>query len=190
MISQNASLVSILLLISIINATILPRQVPAPAKGLTTIYSPDGIQIRYKNPEICETTPRVNTYSGYIDLDPKTHMFFWFIEAREKPEEAPTTLWLTGGPGSDSLLAAFIGMPSEPSTTRWNLCSCLLENGPCSVTTGLTPQYNPYSWSNYSNMLYLSQPVGTGFSYSEEGPGSLSGLGDYQPPSVAPVTGG
>jgi carboxypeptidase C (cathepsin A) len=37
-------------------------------------------------------------------------MFFWFIEARDKPEEAPTTLWLTGGPGSDSLLAAFIGM--------------------------------------------------------------------------------
>jgi hypothetical protein len=30
----------------------------------------------------------------------------------------------------------------------------------------------------------------TGFSYSEEGPGSLSNIGDYQHPSVAPVTGG
>jgi hypothetical protein len=111
MLSKLAFLVSLLFVVPAINATNIPRQIPAPAKGLKTIYSPDGIQIRYKNPEICETTPGVSTYSGYIDLDPKTHMFFWFIEAREKPEEAPTTLWLTGGPGSDSLLAAFIGDP-------------------------------------------------------------------------------
>jgi hypothetical protein len=107
---RRALLVSFLFLASAFNATILPKQVPAPAKGLQTIYSPDGIQIRYKNPGICETTPGVNTYSGYIDLDAKTHIFFWFIEARTNPEQAPTTLWLTGGPGSDSLLAAFIGM--------------------------------------------------------------------------------
>lgn len=103
-------LASLLSLSSIAESTTLPRQIPPPAKGLQTIYSPGGVQIRYKNPKICETTPGVNTYSGYIDLDPKTHMFFWFVEAREKPETAPTTLWLTGGPGSDSLLAAFIGM--------------------------------------------------------------------------------
>ena len=40
-------------------------------------------------------------------------------------------------------------------------------------------------------MLYLSQPVGTGFSYSEEAPGSLNpNSGDYEPPSFEPVTGG
>jgi carboxypeptidase C (cathepsin A) len=111
MLSRLILLSSLLLLTSVTNATTLPRQIPASAKGLKTILSPDGVQIRYKNPEICETTPGVNTYSGYIDLDAKTHMFFWFIEAREKPETAPTTLWLTGGPGSDSLLAAFIGIP-------------------------------------------------------------------------------
>jgi hypothetical protein len=124
MLAQTAFLAPLLFLTSAINATILPRQVPAPAKGLKTIYSPDGVQIRYKNPGICETTPGVNTYSGYIDLDPKTHMYFWFIEARSKPEEAPTTLWLTGGPGSDSLIAAFIGkytQVSEHHTTRQHL---------------------------------------------------------------------
>jgi hypothetical protein len=97
------------ILSSFVTATTLPRQIPAPAQGLQTIYSPGGAQIRYKNPGICETTPGVKTYSGYIDVDPKTHMFFWFIEARDNPADAPTTLWLTGGPGSDSLLAAFIG---------------------------------------------------------------------------------
>jgi carboxypeptidase C (cathepsin A) len=109
MFSKVVFLASLISFITVINATTLPRQVPAPVEGLKTIYSPDGVRIRYKDPKICETTPGVNTYSGYIDVDPKTHMFFWFIEAREKPETAPTTLWLTGGPGSDSLLAAFIG---------------------------------------------------------------------------------
>jgi hypothetical protein len=39
-------------------------------------------------------------------------------------------------------------------------------------------------------MLYLSQPIGTGFSYSEESPGTLNDLGDFEPPSVAGIDGG
>lgn len=39
------------------------------------------------------------------------------------------------------------------------------ENGPCNVTKDLKTQLNPYSWNEESNMLYLSQPVGVGFSY-------------------------
>lgn len=91
-----------------VQASVLPRS-PADATDLKTIYSPGGVSIRYKEPNICETTPGVRTYSGYIDLDANTHMYFWFFESRNKPAEDPTTLWLTGGPGSDSLLAALIG---------------------------------------------------------------------------------
>ena len=92
------------------------RQVPANATGVTTITAPSGAQIRYKEPGkagVCETTPGVNSYSGYIDLAPDAHTFFWFFEARHDPANAPLTLWLNGGPGSDSLIGLFQGRHRE-----------------------------------------------------------------------------
>lgn len=93
-------------------ATFDPRQLPASVQGLKTITSPSGVTIRYKEPGkegICETTPGVNSYTGYIDLAPDSHTFFWFFEARHNPADAPLTLWLNGGPGSDSLIGLFQG---------------------------------------------------------------------------------
>ena len=90
-----------------------PRQLPANATGVTTIQSPTGVTIRYKEPGkegVCETTPGVGSYAGYVDLAPDSHTFFWFFEARHNPETAPLTLWLNGGPGSDSLIGLFQGM--------------------------------------------------------------------------------
>ena len=91
-----------------------PRQLPADPVGVTTITSPSGVTIRYKQPGlegVCETTPGVNSYSGYVDLAPNAHTFFWFFEARHNPADAPLTLWLNGGPGSDSLIGLFQGSP-------------------------------------------------------------------------------
>lgn len=88
------------------------RQVPKQPKGVKTIWSPDGARIRYKEPGkegVCETTPGVNSYSGYVDLGADAHTFFWFFEARHDPANKPITLWLNGGPGSDSMIGLFQG---------------------------------------------------------------------------------
>lgn len=76
------------------------RQVPADPSGVKTITSPNGVEIRYKEPGkegVCETTPGVDSYSGYVSLNATTNMFFWYFEARKNPETAPITLWLNGG---------------------------------------------------------------------------------------------
>lgn len=100
-------------------ASLHSRQLPPQPNGLKTILSPTGVQIRYKEPGkegVCETTPGVNSFSGYVDLAPDVHTFFWFFEARNKPAEAPITLWLNGGPGSDSLIGLFQGEPPLPNS--------------------------------------------------------------------------
>ncbi len=105
-------LLATLLLSAANSATLKQRQLPVDATGVQTLTSPSGVTIRFKNPSaegVCETTPGVNSYAGYIDLDPNTHAFFWFFEARHDPANAPVTLWLNGGPGSDSLIGLFQG---------------------------------------------------------------------------------
>jgi carboxypeptidase D len=76
------------------------------------------------------------------------HSFFLFFEARKNPDNAPLAMWLQGGPGVPSTIAA------------------MGENGPCCVTrNSRDTALNPWSWNNEVNMLYLDQPLQTGFSY-------------------------
>lgn len=155
-----------------------PRGVPNAPSGVQTLITPQNLTIRYKEPGkegVCETTPDVKSYSGYIDLDANTHTFFWFFEARNNPREAPITLWLNGGPGSDSLIGLFQGLSATILAFRRRLTRPHLELGPCNVTENLTTTVNPYSWSEVTNLLFLSQPLGTGFSYGSEDDGSFSG---------------
>lgn len=71
---------------------IIERQIPADPTGVKEIVSSQGAKIRYKQPGkqgICETKEGVDDYSGYISLDEKTNMFFWYFEARENPKDKP-----------------------------------------------------------------------------------------------------
>ncbi|KEQ73118.1 alpha/beta-hydrolase, partial [Aureobasidium namibiae CBS 147.97] len=111
---------------------------------------------------ICETTPGVNSFSGYVHLpstllaetqdplDPyNISTFFWYFESRNNPRNAPLTVWLAGGPGEASSFSA------------------MTENGPCYVNEFSNDTIlNPFSLNQHSNVLYIDQPVQAGFSYS------------------------
>ena len=90
-------------------------QLPAEPTDLITITTPQGINIRYKEPGICETTHGVKSYSGFIDVDDDNHLFFWFFESRRGPARDPITLWLNGGPGADMTTGLFEGERRERS---------------------------------------------------------------------------
>ncbi|GLE03940.1 hypothetical protein PINS_up012851 [Pythium insidiosum] len=87
--------------------------------------------------------------ADYIRLGDKQgddEYFYWFVESRSRPESDPLVLWLTGGPGGSSIMAM------------------LTENGPCLVRRDVTTKWNPYSWTNAANVIWLDQPSGVGFS--------------------------
>ncbi|KAK7439809.1 hypothetical protein VKT23_017385 [Stygiomarasmius scandens] len=101
-----------------------------------------------ENPGVCETTPGVNSATGYGDIASNQSIFFWFFEARNNPESAPLALWFNGGPGSSSMIGLF------------------QELGPCRINNDTrTVSLNPFSWNTNANMLFIDQPVGVGFSH-------------------------
>jgi cathepsin A (carboxypeptidase C) len=50
--------------------------------------------VSYQEPTLCDDT--VKSYSGYLDIDDETHLFFWFFESRKNPSKDPLVMWLNG----------------------------------------------------------------------------------------------
>ncbi|KAJ6256494.1 hypothetical protein Dda_8356 [Drechslerella dactyloides] len=95
------------------------------------------------------------SYAGLLpiskDKDEPRQLYFWFWPSTGGPEtQDDIVIWLNGGPGCSSLEGF------------------LQENGPFSWKYGTyLPQPNKYSWTNLTNMIWIEQPVGTGFSRGE-----------------------
>lgn len=96
------------------------------------------------------TFPLQDSWAGRLPITNSTkeerQLFFWYWPSDQNTESDILTIWLNGGPGCSSL-GGF-----------------LQENGPISFQPGMTaPQANPYAWTSASDVVWIEQPVGTGF---------------------------
>lgn len=125
----------------------------------------------YGQTSICETTPNVPSYAGYVHLTSPSirdlqgsqpfnvSTFFWYFSARRNASTAPLVLYLAGGPGQSSTYSA------------------LTENGPCyALANGNSTMLNPFSFNDRVNVLYVDQPNQVGFSHDEVVEGVLDVL--------------
>jgi len=86
---------------------------------------------------------------GYINVNSTydSNMFWWLYGSTGTPSnEAPLVMWLQGGPGATSLYGDF------------------MEIGPKDVYG--KPRNT--TWLNSANLLFVDNPVGTGFSYTND----------------------
>lgn len=94
-------------------------------------------------------TPKFNQFSGYLKLQgTQKFIHYWLVEAETTPDLAPVVFWTNGGPGCSGL----IGFMTEQGPFRPDYQGNLKEN--------------IYAWNKVANMVFLEQPVGVGFSYS------------------------
>ncbi|MCJ1377649.1 Cell death protease [Xylographa soralifera] len=88
-------------------------------------------------------------HAGHIEVIPEHdgNLFFWHFENRHLANRHRTVIWLNGGPGCSSMDGA------------------LMEIGPYRTTDDSHLTYNDGSWDEFANLLFVDNPVGTGFSY-------------------------
>ncbi|KAG9132257.1 hypothetical protein Leryth_020555 [Lithospermum erythrorhizon] len=88
---------------------------------------------------------------GYAEVRPKAHMFWWYYKSPYRKDDPskpwPIILWLQGGPGGSGVA---IGNFKEV--------------GP--LDANLKPRNS--TWLTKGDLLFVDNPVGTGFSYVED----------------------
>ena len=96
--------------------------------------------------------PLIEMHSGHLPVDVEENelLFFWHFASKYSIDRNRTVIWLNGGPGCSSLVGAW------------------MEIGPLRFQNEETLVANPGSWHSVANLLFIDQPIGTGFSYSKK----------------------
>jgi hypothetical protein len=118
-----------------------PRAGPQFLTKKTERFAVDGASLLNVSFDIGES------YAGLLPVDNTgKELFFWFVPSTNPAAHDEIVIWLNGGPGCSSLDGFF------------------KENGPVTWMSGtFLPVRNQYSWTNLSNVVWIDQPVGTGF---------------------------
>ncbi|XP_058829316.1 vitellogenic carboxypeptidase-like [Topomyia yanbarensis] len=94
------------------------------------------------------------SYTGFFTVDKRfnSSMFFWYFPVENTSiATPPVLLWLQGGPGASSFFGLFE------------------ENGPFYISKSLKALPREFSWHKTHHMIYIDNPVGTGFSCTDNG---------------------
>lgn len=87
--------------------------------------------------------------TGIISLGDHRHngeLFYMLFKSRDENPTAPLVWFFEGGPGMSSMHSVFY------------------QNGPFRLNPDLTLRKNEFSFNNIADVLYVDQPLGTGFS--------------------------
>ncbi|KAF2138488.1 uncharacterized protein K452DRAFT_276917 [Aplosporella prunicola CBS 121167] len=119
-----------------------------PQNANTTKFAVDGTAIPEVDFDVGES------YAGLLPISDKANetseLYFWYFPSSNPEATDEITIWLNGGPGCSSLEGF------------------LQENGPVLWQYGTyKPIQNPWTWVNLTNMVWVEQPVGTGFSQGD-----------------------
>ncbi|KAL2244311.1 serine carboxypeptidase-like 50 [Sesamum indicum] len=111
--------------------------------------------LRHASAAVAYPKEALPTKSGYLTVNSTTgsSIFYTFYEAQNSDKntsisDTPILIWLQGGPGCSSMLAN------------------LYELGPWLVNQDLSLEPNPGSWNRIFGLLFLDNPIGTGFSFA------------------------
>ncbi|KFM61846.1 putative serine carboxypeptidase CPVL, partial [Stegodyphus mimosarum] len=90
------------------------------------------------------------SYSGFFTVRKEydSNIFFWFFPALNGDADSPIILWLQGGPGVSGMFGFFV------------------EHGPYVLKSNISADFRPYNWASTFQMIYVDNPVGTGFSFT------------------------
>ncbi|KAL5342574.1 Alpha/Beta hydrolase protein [Aspergillus crustosus] len=83
--------------------------------------------------------------------EPDNALFFWLFQAEDTAHDDDLIIWFNGGPGCSSLIGLTTG--SGPFVFEGNSTHVVA---------------NPYSWTKLGHVLYIDQPVGTGYSTASQ----------------------
>src|SRR3989338_9848184 len=113
--------------------------------------------------------PSFQQYSGYITVDAKMgkNLFYWFQLSQNNPSTDPVVLWLNGGPGCSS-----IGGGAMEENGAYRPIFNVTNDGTKQV--GVT--YNPWTWNQAANVIFLDSPAGVGYSYSVDPTGLVTNV--------------
>ncbi|KAK5644865.1 hypothetical protein RI129_006165 [Pyrocoelia pectoralis] len=111
------------------------------------------IEAKVKAEVIFDEFREIKSYAGYFTVNERynSNTFFWFFPCEFDYLNAPVLLWLQGGPGASSMTGLFG------------------EHGPFIVNSSYQIELREHRWTKKFSVIYIDNPVGTGFSFTDDG---------------------